>query len=664
MAPRSLAAFAFGSALAASIAAGAMAFPNGALRAAARSPERKPDVLLVTLDTTRADRLGCYGHAAARTPFLDALASEGTRFTHAWCAAPITLPSHATMLTARPPVGHGARDNGFYQLDEAAITLPEVLSTQGFRTGAFVASFVLDARFGLAQGFSIYDAPGATALGSVQKVIQRPASEVVDAALAWIATVPADAPFFVWLHFYEPHAPYTPNSPAAAGMTDAYDGEIAICDAQLARFHAELAKLARGAPLLEWVTADHGESLGAHDEATHGLLLHDATMRVPLLARGPGVARGAVREEPVGNGAIAPTLLAQLGLAGTLLPDAAYAPLSVAADAEPSTIEPSALLLETWMPLHLHGWEPLRGLVLGNRKLVSGRFDALYDLAADPAEAHDLAPERPEEAARWRERLEAEFTRLAGAPATERVVDAAEQAALAAIGYVHVSAAATSDGERIDPRVAIADEAEQQAAKAKFEQARKILGQDAMLQGARPPPPDERKKKRAMKLLEEARATLARLEERHPDDPSVAFDLGNVLLSMNEPAAAIPRFELAVVLDPKSPQRHYNLAISYSGAGHPVAAIRQMEKAIHLEPRLVGAYRWLVKAHESRNELGRATWWADKLAAQRLVEGQELIALTRSRAALYDRMEKSGQRVQPSATFPPKDLDPVGVDAR
>ncbi|MBL8840624.1 MAG: sulfatase-like hydrolase/transferase [Planctomycetes bacterium] len=634
------------------------------LFAALSAEERKPDVLLVTLDTTRADRLGCYGHAAARTPFLDQLAAEGTRFTKAWCAAPITLPSHATLLTARPPVGHGARDNGLYRLDPAATTLAEVLAAHGFATGAFVGCFVLDARFGLAQGFAAYDAPAATALGSKAQVIERPAAAVVDAALAWLDTVPATQPFFLWLHFYEPHAPYAPPA-AQRDLAEPYDGEIAACDAQLARFHAELAKRKRGAPLLEWVTADHGEALGEHGEATHGLLLHDATMRVPLLARGPGVPRGALREAPVSNGSIAPTLLAQLALDAALLPDADYPPLPLAAPAAGEVApEPLPLLLETWLPLHSHGWTPLRGLVAGDKKLVSGSFDELFDLAADPREERDLAGRRPEEVARWRAQLEVEFVRATGGSDGTRTVDEAERAALAALGYVDASATVVDGSERPDPRVAIADEAAQQAAMAKYQQARRILGQDAMLQGVKPPPLDERKKQRAMKLLEEARATLAGLEERHPDDPSVAFDLGNVLLSMNRQAEAIPRFELAVVCDPKSPQRHFNLAVAYAGAGHAIAGIRQMEKAIHVEPRLITAYRWLVAAHEARNEIGRATWWADRLAAQKLVEGIEQVTLTRSRMQLYERMEKAGQRVQPPPNFPPKDLDPVGVDAR
>ncbi len=277
------------------------------------------NVLLVTLDTVRADRLGSYGYAAASTPALDGLALGGIRFSQAVATAPLTLPSHATILTGLFPPRHAVHQNGAVALPAAVPTLAEALHGEGYRTAAFVGSFVLDARFGLGRGFELYDddiardpttaAPGLEA--------ERPGVEVVDRALSWLA---ADdpRPFFAWVHLYDAHAPYEPPEPYRGRFADRpYDGEIAAVDAQVARLLTYLDQRGLAGDTIVAVAADHGEALGEHGELTHGLLLFEPTLRVPLLMRAPGrLPRGVVIAEPVGLADVAPTLA---GLAGVEL---------------------------------------------------------------------------------------------------------------------------------------------------------------------------------------------------------------------------------------------------------------------------------------------------------------------------------------------------------
>ncbi|HZO10231.1 MAG TPA: sulfatase, partial [Myxococcota bacterium] len=237
------------------------------------SPRR---VLFVTWDTTRADHVGAYG-GAARTPRFDELAKRGVLYEHAEACAPITLPSHASMLTGVLPREHGARDNAIFQLAGAARLLPEALKEQGFKTGAFVAAYVLDPKFGLAQGFDVYDAPDASAASQSWSVVERPAGAVADAAIRWIDALRPDDRFFLWVHFYDPHEPLAPADEHARAGVSPYDLEIERCDRELGRLldHLRGRGLDRG--LITAVTADHGESLGEHGERTHGVFLYEST---------------------------------------------------------------------------------------------------------------------------------------------------------------------------------------------------------------------------------------------------------------------------------------------------------------------------------------------------------------------------------------------------
>jgi arylsulfatase A-like enzyme len=267
-----------------------------------------PNLVLITIDTLRADHVGVYGDAAAETPTLDALARRGVRFARARSAAPLTGPSHATILTGVYPPQHGVRDNVNFVLDNRHPTLAGLLKEKGYRTAAFVGAYPLASAFGFGRGFERFG-EGFHETAALGQGAERPGNEVADAALEWLASTGRD-PFFVWIHLYDPHAPYTPPAPYAERFRDRpYDGEIAFADAQVGRVLEALRTARRDANTLVVVLSDHGEGLGEHGEATHGMLVYDSTLHVPWIMAGPGVPAGRVVADEVGTVDVLPTLL-------------------------------------------------------------------------------------------------------------------------------------------------------------------------------------------------------------------------------------------------------------------------------------------------------------------------------------------------------------------
>jgi arylsulfatase A-like enzyme/Tfp pilus assembly protein PilF len=418
-------------------------------------PEAPRRFVLVTIDTLRADHVGCYGAAGAETPALDRIASEGVRFDTAISPTPLTLPSHATLLTGADPPEHRVHSNGHFRLDPAGpATLGERFGEAGFATAAFVASFVLDRRFGLDRGFALYDDQMGLAQARSLAPPQRRGNVVVDAALAWLANAPDR--FFLWVHLYDPHASYDPPAPFDARFRhDPYAGEIAFADQQVGRLLAGLdARFADGASLVV-VTSDHGESRGEHGEATHAYTLYDATQRVPLLVRGPGLRPGRSVGELVRLADVAPTLLELAGLPPLdRASGRSLLPLLAGGDA------PRTAYVETIAGHFDLGWSPIYGLRTPTRKYIRAPRPELYDLAADPQEIRDLAAARPDERAALDRELDA---RLAGAaPIAANVeLDPAEGARLEALGYVAESrgdrAAAPGRVGGVDPKDGVRD---------------------------------------------------------------------------------------------------------------------------------------------------------------------------------------------------------------
>jgi choline-sulfatase len=341
-------------------------------------------VVLVTLDTTRPDRIGCYGNSAIETRNIDRLAASGVVFTNALATAPMTLPTHASILTGLYPHHHEARENALYRLSSENTTLAEVLSAHGYVTAAFVSSFVLDERFGLAQGFDRFD-DHTGRRSSVTGNAERRADETTDRALAWLAAE-SRRPFFLWVHYYDPHVVYKPPVEVEDLAENPYDGEIAFVDQQLGRLLDAIEAATAGRALVV-LTADHGEALGEQGEQTHGFLVQEATLRIPLIMSAPGGLRQGFRfDERVSQVDLMPTLLALLGIPAPADLD------GIDLVARPETARP--VLAESHSGHANYGWARLAAIYRGSHKYVDGPIPELYDLERDPLAHENLAGEQ------------------------------------------------------------------------------------------------------------------------------------------------------------------------------------------------------------------------------------------------------------------------------
>jgi len=347
------------------------------------------DVVLITLDTLRHDALGYRGikgvpgNPASQTPVLDRLALGGRVFPEAHAHGVVTLPSHTNILTGLYPYQHGIRDNTGYVLGDDVPTLATLLREAGYATGAFVGAFPLDRRFGLARGFDVYDdhyPEGSTPDAFV--IAERRGDEVVAPALAWWRSQ-AGKKRFLWVHLYDPHAPYAPPEPFASRFRgNPYLGEVAAMDSFLAPLLEPFLAGSEAPPTVVAVTADHGEALGDHGELTHGLFTYEATLKVPLILWGPGIPPG-VDGRSAGHVDLAPTILQALGLA---VPEGMSGHSLLA----PPPEQPPAFYFEALSSYLNRGWAPLRGTLAGGKKWIELPLPELYDLAADPAEGSNL----------------------------------------------------------------------------------------------------------------------------------------------------------------------------------------------------------------------------------------------------------------------------------
>ncbi len=351
-----------------------------------------PNVLLVTIDTLRADRLGCYGFSLARTPNLDRLAREGVRFEDVTAVAPITLPSHTSLMTGLLPPAHGVRDNGTYALGAGAVTLAERLKAAGWATHALVSALVLNRRYGLDQGFDSYDDDlWGEDVPKLFLIRDRPARKTADRLLDWLEGWKRGGrakPFFAWVHFFDPHQPYEPEVQDRPLAPTPYDAEIAGVDRALGRVLEKLRQDGLLEDTVVVVTGDHGESLGEHGEKTHGVFVYDATVRVPLLFRFPRLLpRGRVYQGPVSSVDVAPTLLGLLGLPGGEETEGTSLLPALRGEAPPPARPQycESLLSEVGF-----GMAPLHSVRSGGFKYVRAPRPELFDLAADPKELVNL----------------------------------------------------------------------------------------------------------------------------------------------------------------------------------------------------------------------------------------------------------------------------------
>ncbi|MEW5802294.1 MAG: sulfatase-like hydrolase/transferase [bacterium] len=456
------------------------------------TPQRmvpKPqNVLLITIDTLRADHLSCYGYAGIQTPAIDGLAKEGMRFEWAFTPVPLTLPSHASIMTGLYPASHGVLNNGEYRLDDSIKTLAQILQQQGLTTAAFVGAFVLSRQFGLDRGFEKYDDDlsqgDESSLDAFSLPSERRGETVTESCIQWLEKE-NPARFFLWVHYFDPHTTYDPPRSFRSIYPDRpYDGEIAYTDQCIGLLLKALEKLGVIEDTLIILVADHGESLGEHRENTHGIFLYDATVRVPLILHYPGLPEGEVYSQPVRTLDILPTVLDLFkisppqGLQGKSLLDhpAASHPapsdplrlidasridgavqagnLSLAGNL--SYMDDESVFLETRFPEDNFGWSRLQGVRTRRWKYIHAPRPELYDLSSDPRELHDVLGSYPEQGRSLEKRLQAFLASASQLQAGHQIVEMDEvtRKRLQALGYVQtarISHKEVNDDTKTDP---------------------------------------------------------------------------------------------------------------------------------------------------------------------------------------------------------------------
>jgi arylsulfatase A-like enzyme/predicted negative regulator of RcsB-dependent stress response len=389
----------------------------------------------------RADHLGCYGYGVAQTPVLDGLAGEGILYNDAVATYPMTLPSHASILTGLHPPNHGVRNNGEYRLSEDHTTLAEVLKGKGYETVAFIAAFVLDARYGLDQGFEVYDdeVDPATSASISDHINERSATRVTDAALEWLRGRDQARPFFAWVHYFDPHQPYRAPEPYARRFPRRpYDAETAYMDSQVGRLLRGVEEAGLKSNTLIIAVGDHGEGLGDHSESTHGVLIYDSVMRVPLIVSCPSLFQGphVVHDAIVSTLDIYATVVDLLGV-GDAPPSDGLSLLAAGKNRD------RGVYMECMTPYLDNGWAPLFGLRRHKDKYILAPGREYFDLRDDPGELNNLYVNPPARLVEARDSLVGELDRMmAKWPSLEEVADMAlvldpeSLARLESLGYV------------------------------------------------------------------------------------------------------------------------------------------------------------------------------------------------------------------------------------
>ncbi|MEP7116436.1 MAG: sulfatase-like hydrolase/transferase [Acidobacteriota bacterium] len=532
-------------ALAATAGCGTPSAPRGAHGLAAGAM-RGANVLLVTIDTLRHDRLGAYGGPAGLTPTLDRLSAAGVRYSKAFSHVPMTLPAHASILTGRTPVGHGVHGNGAFRLGDDLPTLATVLKAAGYRTGAFVGAFVLDARFGLNRGFDDYDDHYPHGTSTSFAFAERRGDAVVEAAGTWILDAREHGPWLAWVHLFDPHAPYDAPAEFRPGRTP-YDAEVAYADAMLGRLLDSLAAAHALDHTLVVVTADHGESLGEHGEATHGLFAYDATLAVPLLVSGAGIAP-AVVDGPVGHADILPTVLDLVGVA---------APAGLGGQSLVTPPPADRAIYFEALDAHLaRDWAPLSGVATAQWKYIDLPLPELYDLAGDPHEIANLVatdPARVAALARDRARLAA----APGASAPAATIDAAAERRLRSLGYT--AAAPAPAAARAPRRYGPGDDPKRLVAL----NERFTTALDAFNRGR----------------ADEALATFSAVLAERPDFLVARTSAASVLMATRRASAAVTLLRAAPPAQAERPDLLAKLGVAEREAGDVRGAVVTLERA-------------------------------------------------------------------------------------
>jgi len=632
------------------------------------APVERPNIILITLDTTRADRMGFLGSKRGLTPNLDAVARQGVVFMHAFSHVPLTTASHATILTGTYPQFNHVNDFGV-PISPRLPYLPDLLHQQGYHTGAFVGSLILDPLDGTApgfdRGFDVYDAGFHLRRHGADRyqTVERRGATVVDHALSWLSHLD-NPPFFLWIHLYDAHDPYDPPAPFKERYaSQPYDGEIAYADSALGKLFAELRKHGLFDEALIAVMADHGESLGAHGENTHGIYLYDETLHVPLMIKLPlNRSAGKQVETRVGLVDVAPTLLQESASAipremqgESLLPmiksAVATGPLHPTSNRQQKS-EPSGseavdrpAYAETDYPHRAFGWSSLRALRSGKYLYIQAPERELYDESADPAAAHNLAATSRAVADTFGFQLDEFRKKTSQTLVTLSKPDPEQMQKLQALGYVGSDSGSASDDKSlsgVDPKskIEIANllhDAMFDVEDARYEQAAPLL--ERVLEQAPDMPVANMQYGMAeagLRNYAKAVTPLQKAVKLQPDNGMAHYELGLALFETGSWKEAAPEFEAAVARAPQWTDAHFSLAAVYaridrvpdaiqeldttlnlssdhyranllrgrilSLQGHPADALPNLQKAAQVEPNSREAHQFLADAYD---QLGR-----------------------------------------------------------
>lgn len=619
----------------------------GLITACGPSAPRRPNVLLITLDTTRADHIGAYGYALAQTQNIDEMAKEGVLFSNAVASAPITLPSHASIMTGLFPPAHGIRDNGEYALNNDAVTLAERLKAVGYETRAFVSAQVLNRRYNLTQGFDSYDDElWAEDDPKLFMIRYRQATGTINKVLEWFdgwsAKPKAERkPFFTWIHLFDPHQPYRPPGWAQAMTASPYDAEIAYADHELGRLFAQLRAARQLDNTIVIVTSDHGESLGEHNEKTHGIFIYGATTNVPLIVRYPAAfPKNEKYNDPVRHVDLVPTILGVLSLPGAAETQGVdLLPAIQGKVRHPDLPQFSeSLLSEVGF-----GMAPLYSLRSDAHQWIRAPKSELYDLKKDPKELVNLYPDPDRLYARMNTELDKIFDdskrralNSGGNPMNRETMEM-----LQSLGYLQGADQRKSMGG-IDPKDGIVvynqmENARHLAQQDKWEEAEKVLqailkefpknvsarsvlalamlrqnrlaeAQDEYLKVLA----DDGDKARCYVML----ATIAMLRNRldeaekfnrqaleaSPDFVEAASNLGMVALLRGDEVEARKWYDKAIAIDPTFPHVYRRIADVYFDRKQYAEALTYYEKALERLPR---DFRSLLQAGNSARYAGK-----------------------------------------------------------
>ncbi len=507
------------------------------------------NVLVITLDTTRADRIGCYGYGKAKTPNLDRLAQMGVKFENAYCQIPLTLPSHCTIFTGTYPLYHGVRNNGNYKLSDKVETLAEILKSRGWKTSAFIGSFSLDSRFGLDQGFEVYDDDmGEERIKTF--ISERRAEEVYSAFRKWFKGK-GDGKWFSWVHFYDPHLPYEPPEPWRSEIEDRYDGEIAYMDEYVGKVVEELGDEKERTLIV--IVGDHGESLGEHGERDHGIFLYEVSMRVPLITVAPG-------KFPANK--IVKANVRLVDIFATVLD---FLKIGNSYSSQGESLSPYitgrkkkdlSFYIETVYPKESFNWAELRGVVDGEWKYIFAPKEELYNIRKDPHENINLFQEEKEKAESLKLLMKSMERKYSSGISGKMVLTREDEEKLRSLGYIGGDLSFEKGGTLPDP-------------KDKLESLKLLL--DA----------------KECEYRKNIRCAIDKYEELIRIDPEISLSyhyLGRIYHRLGEYEKAVQVIKKGLEINPESYQLLSQLSAIYTVMGKMDEALETAKKALEIKP--------------------------------------------------------------------------------